>query len=77
MVLGSPIIGIYLVAIPFIIIARTIGNFTLWVTELVIRNEVVVGIVRGGLEGALLLTAIVFQFLLVRLSLDLMKDWIG
>ena len=38
MVLGSPIIGIYLVAIPFIIIARTIGNFTLWVTELVIRN---------------------------------------
>ena len=77
MVLGSPIIGIYLVAIPFIIIARAIGNFTLWVTELVIRNEVVVGIVRGGLEGALLLTAIVFQFLLVRLSLDFMKDWIG
>ena len=73
--IGAPLIAIYLVAIPYHLAISTIGEFIYWVVGLVISKDWFLQIVGAGIRIGFYTAAVILMLLLTRLSLELMHDW--
>ena len=78
-VFGSPLLGFYLVAAPYnFLIIGVIGGALWWVLEtfLGLKDSLLTRI-RGVLHAIFYMVAVVYQFVLVRFSLDVIYDWVN
>ena len=72
---GAPLIGLYLVAIPYYLALTTIGEFIDWVVSLFISKDWFLQIVGLALRVVFYSAAVILLLLLTRLSMELMNDW--
>ena len=73
--MGAPLIGLYLVAIPYYLAFTTIGEFIYWVVSLFISKDWFLQIVGLALRVVFYSAAVILLLLLTRLSMELMNDW--
>ena len=72
---SAPLIGLYLVAIPYYLVMTTIGEFIYWVVSLFISRDWFLQIVALALRVVFYGAAVILLLLLTRLSMELMNDW--
>ena len=78
-IFGSPLLGFYLVSAPYnFLVMGVLGGAIWWVLEHVLRLEGdLLARVRGALHTFFYMVAVVYQFLLVRFSLDFVYGWVN
>ena len=78
-IFGSALLGFYLVAAPYIfLVLKVVGGALFWVAEDLLKLESAsLAPVRRVLHTIFYIGAVVYQFLLVRLSLDVLYAWVN
>ena len=72
---GAPLIGLYLVAIPYYLAMTTIGEFIYWVVSLFISKDWFLQIVALALRAVFYSAAVILLLLLTRQSMEVMNHW--
>ena len=72
---GAPLIGLYLVAIPYYLAITTIGGCIYWVVSLFIFKDWFLQIVALALRVVFYSAAVILLLLLTRLSMEVMNHW--